>query len=110
MTKRNNKGFSIVDSIIAVAVLTILITPILYQVIHTMNTSRQAKERQYVLDNAQYVMTFFQSTKDENLFKQDLSDPTIQIVEDDLSNSDSKIDVLGRAHEDDIYCKLYLLI
>ena len=109
MTKRNNKGFSIVDSIIAVAVLTILITPILYQVIHTMNTSRQAKERQYVLDNAQYVMTFFQSTKDENLFKQDLSDPTIQIVEDDLSNSDSKIDVLGRAHEDDIYCKLYLL-
>ena len=95
MTKRNNKGFSIVDSIIAVAVLTILITPILYQVIHTMNTSRQAKERQYVLDNAQYVMTFFQSTKDEGLYKVDPVDPTLAVVEDDLSSSDSKIDASG---------------
>lgn len=108
MTKRNNKGFSIVDSIIAVAVLTILITPILYQVIHTMNTSRQAKERQYVLDNAQYVMTFFQSTKDEGLYKVDPADPTLGIVEDDLTASDSKIDVLASDSEE-VYCDLYLL-
>lgn len=108
MTKRNNKGFSIVDSIIAVAVLTILITPILYQVIHTMNTSRQAKERQYVLDNAQYVMTFFQSTKDEGLYKVDPVDPTLAVVEDDLSSSDSKIDVLQRASQE-VPCNLHLL-
>lgn len=108
MTKRNNKGFSLVDSIIAVAVLTILITPILYQVIHTLNTSRQAKERQYVLDNAQYVMTYFQSTKDTNLFKVDESDPLTNIVEDDLSSSDSKVDVLARATSD-VYCDLYLV-
>jgi type II secretory pathway pseudopilin PulG len=107
MTKRNNKGFSLVDSIIAVAVLSLLITPILYQVIHTLNTSRQAKERQYVLDNAQYVMTYFQSTKDEGLFKTDEADPTLNIVEDDLSSSDSKVDVLAAATTD-VYCDLYL--
>ena len=108
MTKRNNKGFSLVDSIIAVAVLTILITPILYQVIHTLNTSRQAKERQYVLDNAQYVMTYFQSTKDDSLYKVDDSDPLANVIEDDLSASDSKVDVLARATTD-VYCDLYLV-
>jgi len=109
MTRRNNKGFSLIDSIIAVAVLSILITPILIQVVHTLNTSRQAKERQYVLDNAQYVMTYFQSTRDASLFKTDEADPSLPVIEDDLTSSDTKVDVLARATSD-VYCDLYEVV
>ncbi len=61
MSKSNNKGLSLIDVIIAVAVLSILISPIIGQIITTVDTSSRAKERQYVIDDADKVMDYFRS-------------------------------------------------
>jgi len=61
MSKSNNKGISLIDVIIAVAVMSILISPIIAQVITTVDTSSRAKERQYVIDDADKVMDYFRS-------------------------------------------------
>ena len=58
----NNRGFSLVEVIIAVAVLTILMAPIIQQIIQTLSTSAKAKERQYATENAEYVLNYFQET------------------------------------------------
>ncbi len=81
MTKNSNKGFSLIDVIIAVAVLSLLVTPILLQLIQTLNTSAEAKERQYAVDNAQYVLEYFQAENFEN--------PSDNTTEDD----DNKIKI-----------------
>ena len=67
MTRQNNKGFSLIDVVIAVAILSILLAPILRQIVQTHKTSAQSKERQYVLDNAEYVMNYFQSVNMRDL-------------------------------------------
>jgi len=79
MTKRDNKGFSLIEIIIAVAVMTILLAPIIQQLIQTLNTSAAAKERQLALENAEYVTEFFQKTEKTSL--------------DDASTSDSMLDI-----------------
>ena len=61
-TGMTNKGFSLVEVIIAVAVLTILMAPIIQQIIQTLSTSAKAKERQYATENAEYVLNYFQET------------------------------------------------
>lgn len=61
MSKSNNKGISLIDVIIAVAVMSILISPIIAQIITTVDTSSRAKERQYVIDDADKVMDYFRS-------------------------------------------------
>ncbi len=59
MTNKNNKGFSLIELIIAVAILSILLSPIIIQISQTLSTSSKAKERQYVVENANYVMEYF---------------------------------------------------
>ena len=81
MTKNSNKGFSLIDVIIAVAVLSLLVTPILLQLIQTLNTSAEAKERQYAIDNAQYVLEYFQA--------ENFTNPANNTTEDD----DNKIKI-----------------
>lgn len=67
MSKSNNKGLSLIDVIIAVAVLSILISPIIGQIITTVDTSSRAKERQYVIDDADKVMDYFRSNSIKEL-------------------------------------------
>jgi len=67
MSKQNNKGFSLIDVIIAAAVLSLLVAPILINVTTTLKTSSRAKEKQYVLDNAQYILNYFQNTENSKL-------------------------------------------
>ncbi len=67
MSKSNNKGISLIDVIIAVAVLSILISPIIHQVITTVDTSSKAKEKQYVIDDAEKVMEYFRSNSIKEL-------------------------------------------
>lgn len=59
---RNNKGISLIDIMIAIAVLAILITPIILQVVTTIDTSAKAKEKQYVVDSATSVMEYFKQS------------------------------------------------
>ena len=59
---KNNKGISLIDIMIGIAVLAILITPIILQVITTIDTSAKAKEKQYVVDSATSVMEYFKQS------------------------------------------------
>ena len=43
MAKTNNKGFTLIEIVIAVAILSVLLTPILKQFANTLETSRKAK-------------------------------------------------------------------
>lgn len=69
MAKKKNKGFSLIEVVIAVAVLGLLITPILTQIVQTSNTSRRAKERQAAVENAEYITNFIQRTDKSELDK-----------------------------------------
>lgn len=46
MAKNKNKGFTVVEIVIAIAILTLLLTPIVEQLAQTMRTNRIAKEQQ----------------------------------------------------------------
>lgn len=62
MAKNKNRGFTVVEIVIAIAILTLLLTPIVKQLGQTMRTNRIAKEQQYANENAQYVLEYFQNT------------------------------------------------
>lgn len=62
MAKNNNKGFSLLEIVIAITILTLLLTPILQQLAQTMSTNRKTKEQQYANENAEYVLQYVQST------------------------------------------------
>lgn len=61
MGKRDNRGFTLTEIIIAVAVLTLLLTPIVNQYAQTLKTSRKAKEQQHVNENAEYILEYAQA-------------------------------------------------
>ncbi len=65
MANKNNKGFSLIEIVIAMAVLTLLLTPIIKQFAQTMKVSRQAKEQQYVNEEASYSLEEGQTTPQE---------------------------------------------
>lgn len=65
MAKNNNKGFSLIEIVIAMAVLTLLLTPIIKQFAQTMKVSRQAKEQQYINEEASYSLEEAQVTPEE---------------------------------------------
>jgi len=62
MVRKNNKGFSLLEVMIAVFILTLLMAPIIAKLTQTIKTSAQAKEKQYAVENAEYVLNVFQST------------------------------------------------
>lgn len=67
MAKNNNKGFSLIEIIIAVAILSILLTPIVRQFGNTMETNRKAKALQEANEKAVYEVETFQSYSKEEL-------------------------------------------
>ncbi len=69
MAKTNNKGFSLIEIVIAVAILSILLTPIIRQFSNTLNTSRRAKALQEANEKATYQMEEFQTVSREELDK-----------------------------------------
>ncbi len=52
MAKTNNKGFTLIEIVIAVAILSVLLTPILKQFANTLETSRKATALQEVNEMA----------------------------------------------------------
>ncbi len=65
MAKKNNKGFSLIEIVIAIAILTLLLTPIIKQFAQTMKVSRQAKEQQYVNEEAVFALEEAQVTPEK---------------------------------------------
>lgn len=90
MAKKKNSGFSLIEVVIAVAILGLLITPILTQIVQTSNTSRKAKERQAAVENAEYITNFMQRTDKSELDKSS-SDGVSDIT---ISNMDSYKNVI----------------
>lgn len=69
MAKTNNKGFTLIEIIIAVAILSVLLTPVIKQYAATMETSRKAKALQEVNEMAAGEMEEFQTVSKEELDK-----------------------------------------
>lgn len=67
MANNKNKGFTIIEIIIAIAILTMLLTPIIKQLAQTMKVSRIAKEQQYANDNATYELELFQTSSTDKI-------------------------------------------
>lgn len=67
MARKNNKGFSVIEIIIAITILSLLLVPIVKQISQTLRTSRQAKRQQYAMDNAVYLMEDFQKSSMDEL-------------------------------------------
>ena len=63
MTKLNNKGISLVEILIAIAVMALLMVPIVTQTLVTLDTSSKAKEKQYVVESAEEVMEYFRKSE-----------------------------------------------
>lgn len=76
MAKTNNKGFTLIEIVIAVAILSVLLTPILKQFANTLETSRKAKGLQEANETAVYEMEKFQNVSKEELDKK-YGDPTV---------------------------------
>lgn len=76
MAKRNDKGFSLVEIMIAIAIFTVLLTPIMQQFAQTLLTSRKAKEQQQANENAAYVLEYFQKNNARDITDlQAITDP-----------------------------------
>ena len=69
MAKTNNKGFSLIEIIIAVAILSILLTPIIKQFANSLETGRKAKALQEANETAVREVEEFQSFSKEKLDK-----------------------------------------
>lgn len=61
MTKIKNKGFSLIEIVIAIAILTILLIPIVQQIAQTGKTNRQSKQQQRANEAAVHRLEQFQS-------------------------------------------------
>ncbi|MDE6025196.1 MAG: type II secretion system GspH family protein [Lachnospiraceae bacterium] len=60
MAKNKNKGFTLIEVMIAIAILTLLLVPIMRQFTQTLDTSRRAKELQYANESAAYLLEYSQ--------------------------------------------------
>lgn len=67
MARKNNKGYSVIEIVIAITILSLLLVPIVAQISQTFKTSRMAKQQQYVTDNAIYLMEDFQKSSMDEL-------------------------------------------
>ncbi len=78
MKKLNNKGFSLIEIIIAIAIFVVLIVPVIKQIATGMNISATSKQKQLASEYAEYIMEYFKST------------PLDKIGKDDLFNGENK--------------------
>lgn len=67
MAKKNNKGFALVEIVIAIAILTILLTPIIKQLAQTMSLNKRSKVQQYASEDAEYILEYFKAGKINDL-------------------------------------------
>ena len=61
MAKNNNKGFSLIEVIIAVAVFAILIAPLTAQLISAINVNTKSTKKQYAIEKAEEIMESFKT-------------------------------------------------
>ncbi len=67
MARRDNKGFSLTEVVVSVAVLLLLLSPILSQMMSSIRTQSLAKERLYALENANSVLEVVKSAEKDDI-------------------------------------------
>ena len=67
MVNKNNKGFSLTEVVVSVAVLLLLLSPILTQMMQSIRTQSLAKERLYALENANSVLEVVKSADKDKI-------------------------------------------
>lgn len=79
MAKNNkNKGFSLIEIVIAIAILSLLLIPIISQFTGTMRLNRRSKEMQKVNDNAQYILEYFKDTDIDTLKSTNIGEDVVR--------------------------------
>lgn len=68
MKKVNDKGFSFVEIMIALVIFTILLIPIISQLMTSMRVSREAKQKQYATDYSESVIEYFKQREMKETF------------------------------------------
>ena len=61
MAKNNNKGVSLIEILIAVVVFSILLIPVITQLVSALNINSVSKQKSYAIDYAEYTMEYFKS-------------------------------------------------
>lgn len=89
MAKNNNKGFSLLEIVVAITILTLLLTPILQQLAQTMSTNRRTKEQQYANENAEYVLQYMQATPKAEIATSGSASSDLYRVNDDATIKNS---------------------
>lgn len=88
MVKSNNKGFSLVEVIIAAAIFAILIYPITTAIISAVRTGTTSTKKQYAVEKAEEVMESFKTVDLSTTFgKTGTGTPTVSIVDTAASSS-----------------------
>lgn len=67
MPKRNNKGFSMVEIVITIAIFAVLMVPIVSAIISSMRNTTKAKELQYRNEYAENVMEYVKEDSIESI-------------------------------------------
>lgn len=97
MAKNNrNKGFSLIEIVIAIAILSLLLIPIINQFTGTMRMNRRSKEQQKANENAQYILEYFKDANVDTL-------QTLNVGEDLRRTDYSTVDMSGADA-----CKIYV--
>lgn len=74
MAKKNNKGFGLIEIVIAIAVFVMLVVPIINQLATSMSLSKRSRTTQLTSEYGQYLMEYVKSIpladigKGDNLF------------------------------------------
>ncbi len=80
MAKLNNKGFSLIELIIAITVFVMMIVPIISQLMTSMNINTRSRTLQEDSEYAQYIMEYFKSTPLDEIGQDNLFDGSNAIV------------------------------
>lgn len=80
MAKLNNKGFSLVELIIAISVFTFMVIPIISQLMVTMRIGDRSRGLQEQSEYAQDIMEYFKSTPLDQIGKDNLFDGNNALV------------------------------
>jgi len=67
MASKDNNGFSLTEVVVSVAVLLLLLSPILSQMLTSIKTQSLAKERLYALENANSILEVVKSTDKDDI-------------------------------------------
>lgn len=81
MKKLNDKGFSLVEIIVAVAIFVVLIIPVIKQLASGMSIASESKQKQQSVEYAEYIMEYFKSASLDDIGKDNLFDNANGFVE-----------------------------